>query len=285
MNEEIKTTAANGKLSTIFLVVLGLHVAVIVAFIAYNLLRGNTPSEAEVAEVPEMEQPAAVAEETVMPAQLEPTLETAEVPTLAESNEVEMGGQMTMPAPNDPIYSNTGKVQPRAAEQSQVAPMVTEVVKTNAATMAAGSYTVKKGDSLAKIARIHGTTVAELRSLNGISGDMIKIGQTLNVPGAGAGLASGSSTAVQIPSATVVKAPAVVKTGFSEYTVAAGDTLWKIAKSFNTEPSTIAKINGITDPSKLKVGSTIKVPTSASQEAAVPKAEPVRTEVQKRTWP
>jgi LysM repeat protein len=45
------------------------------------------------------------------------------------------------------------------------------------------SYVVVAGDSLAAIARRHGTTVAQLRELNDIEGSVIHIGQSLRVPG------------------------------------------------------------------------------------------------------
>jgi LysM repeat protein len=45
------------------------------------------------------------------------------------------------------------------------------------------SYVVVAGDSLAAIARRHGTTIAQLRELNGIEGSVIHIGQSLRVPG------------------------------------------------------------------------------------------------------
>ena len=44
-------------------------------------------------------------------------------------------------------------------------------------------YQVVSGDSLASIARRHGTTVDELRKLNGIDGSLIRVGQSLKVPG------------------------------------------------------------------------------------------------------
>lgn len=44
-------------------------------------------------------------------------------------------------------------------------------------------YKVVSGDNLASIARRHGTTVDELRRLNGIEGSLIRVGQELKVPG------------------------------------------------------------------------------------------------------
>jgi len=44
------------------------------------------------------------------------------------------------------------------------------------------SVTVKSGDTLTAIARRNGTSVAALKSSNGLTSDMIKIGQRLNLP-------------------------------------------------------------------------------------------------------
>lgn len=51
-----------------------------------------------------------------------------------------------------------------------------------AAAAAGGAYVVKSGDTLTRIARQHGTTVAALRSLNGLKTSQVKIGQKLKVP-------------------------------------------------------------------------------------------------------
>lgn len=46
-------------------------------------------------------------------------------------------------------------------------------------------YIVRRGDSLIAIAGRTGTTVPQLRVVNGISGDMIRVGQTLKIPSDG----------------------------------------------------------------------------------------------------
>ena len=43
-------------------------------------------------------------------------------------------------------------------------------------------YTVKKGDSLGRIASKHGIGLSSLRRANGISGDLIRPGQVLTIP-------------------------------------------------------------------------------------------------------
>jgi LysM repeat protein len=59
-----------------------------------------------------------------------------------------------------------------------------------------GSYTVRPGDTLAKIAAANGTTVVALMQANGIQNpDLIRSGQVLVVPGAGAAAATAKPAA------------------------------------------------------------------------------------------
>lgn len=53
-----------------------------------------------------------------------------------------------------------------------------------------GTYKVQKGDSLSRIAVRTGTPVAELKKLNNLSSDMIKVGQELKVSGSAASTAA-----------------------------------------------------------------------------------------------
>ena len=43
-------------------------------------------------------------------------------------------------------------------------------------------YTVRVGDTLWELSRRYGTTVEAIRELNGLTSDMIYIGQTLLIP-------------------------------------------------------------------------------------------------------
>lgn len=45
-----------------------------------------------------------------------------------------------------------------------------------------GSYTIQKGDTLSAIARKHNTTVAKIKSANGMSGDFLREGKPLKIP-------------------------------------------------------------------------------------------------------
>ena len=44
------------------------------------------------------------------------------------------------------------------------------------------SYTIRRGDTLSEIARRKGVDIRELRSLNNLNGDTIRVGQTLRIP-------------------------------------------------------------------------------------------------------
>lgn len=48
-----------------------------------------------------------------------------------------------------------------------------------------GTYTIQKGDTLSEIAIAAGVSIDSLRELNGIKGDMIRAGETLDIPAGG----------------------------------------------------------------------------------------------------
>jgi len=56
--------------------------------------------------------------------------------------------------------------------------------KTEHAVLASASYQVRSGDSLWTIAQDHGTTVSQLKQINGLKGSRIYAGQVLEVPSA-----------------------------------------------------------------------------------------------------
>ncbi len=90
-------------------------------------------------------------------------------------------------------------------------------------------YQVRAGDTLTRIARSCATTVNALQAANGLTGDLIFVGQVLQIPGGSAI----SSTATS-PSACA-----------SPFTVRAGDTLTRIALRCATTVQAIQIANGI----------------------------------------
>ena len=98
------------------------------------------------------------------------------------------------------------------------------------------TYTVKKGDTLSKIASKYGTTYQKLATYNGIANpSAIRAGQIIRIP------ESGSRT----------------------YTVKAGDSLWSVATAQLGDGSRyneIKTLNGLTS-STIHTGQTLKLPT------------------------
>lgn len=103
------------------------------------------------------------------------------------------------------------------------------------------TYTVKNGDSLWKIANQYGITVNELKSANGLTGDNLQVGQTLKIPSENGGIVTSDNT----------------------YTVKNGDSLWSIARTYNTTIDTLRRLNNLTSDI-LRIGQVLKVPSSES---------------------
>ena len=66
-------------------------------------------------------------------------------------------------------------------DQKLIVP-TTNTSNTQTVPTSQSTYIVKNGDTLGSIALIHGISVADLKRANNLSGDMIRIGQQLQVP-------------------------------------------------------------------------------------------------------
>lgn len=97
-------------------------------------------------------------------------------------------------------------------------------------------YTVRSGDTLWILSQRYGTTVNEIRSLNGLTSDILRIGQVLRIP-----------TPASYP--------------YFEYTVRSGDTLWVLAQRFGTTVAAIKSLNGLTSD-LLSIGQVLLIPES-----------------------
>ncbi|MDE5818999.1 MAG: LysM peptidoglycan-binding domain-containing protein [Lachnospiraceae bacterium] len=104
-------------------------------------------------------------------------------------------------------------------------------------------YVVRSGDTLWRLAQRFNTTVDAIKSLNGLTGDNLSIGQVLRIPTAGT---SGGS--------------------YFEYTVRSGDTLWQLAQRYNTTVDAIQNLNGLSG-SNLNIGQVLKIPSAGATPA------------------
>jgi LysM repeat protein len=134
---------------------------------------------------------------------------------------------------------------------------------TGGAAATGGTYVVRWGDTLSRIAVRYGVTVRSLVAANGLSStNVIYAGQRLIIPGAG------GNTAASAPASGTQEAPPASGT----YVVRPGDTLTKIAQRFGTTANALARLNGIANPSAIYTGQVLRLsgatPVSASGSAA-----------------
>lgn len=95
------------------------------------------------------------------------------------------------------------------------------------------NYTVQAGDSLWLIAQRYGTTVDAIKQANGLTSNVLQIGQILRVP--------------------------VAQSPYVEYTVRAGDTLWDLSRRYGTTVEDIMRANGLIS-TVLQIGQVLRIP-------------------------
>jgi len=117
------------------------------------------------------------------------------------------------------------------------------------------NYIVKKGDNLYNIAKQYNTTVPELKSYNNLTSDNLNIGQVIKIP---------ETTSIITPSEDEV-----INEG-SVYVVQKGDTLYSIAKKFNTTVDNLKNINSIIGD-VLSIGMNLLIPGSTLTDIIVHK--------------
>lgn len=95
-------------------------------------------------------------------------------------------------------------------------------------------YVVQPGDTLWLLSQRYGTTVDAIKSLNGLTGSMLYIGQVLKIP-----------------------ADSIVP--YIEYTVRVGDTLWELSRRYGTTVEAIRELNRLTSD-MIYIGQTLLIP-------------------------
>lgn len=122
----------------------------------------------------------------------------------------------------------------------------------------AASYTVKPGDSLAKIARRHSCTVQELAKTNGLKlSSVIHPGQTLKLPVKDS--TAGGTAAVPADSSHIIQP---------------GETLTAVSRRYKIPLDTLLAANPGINPKALKVGQKIRLAAAAQPKPETPPPTP-----------
>lgn len=148
---------------------------------------------------------------------------------------------------------------------SRVRKEANDFLCTNTAATYAGWKPVtiaKNGDSLEKISKRSQISLAMLKSVNPGLGKL-KAGQTILAP-ANIKLSPRSSQIIQ--TARNTKAPATGKAAGS-HVLKNNETLYAVAKKYNTSVAALTTHNGIKDPAKIKSGHVLSIPASAKPAA------------------
>lgn len=112
---------------------------------------------------------------------------------------------------------------------------------SEASTVCAQYHTVQRGETFYRISRNYGMTVNQLQALNSLANiSKIYAGQVLCVK-------------------SEVAAP-----GTTTYTVAQGDTLYKIARKFGINVQVLAQANGIRNANVIYIGQVLVIPDVTS---------------------
>ena len=151
------------------------------------------------------------------------------------------------------------------------------------------TYKVKKGDSLSKIAYLHGVRTRDLAACNNIPANamnMIRIGQVLTIPEGGVynesrkAKPSTKKSAVKPGKKAARKGkksakPAAALPADGIYVVKSGDSLDRIGRRYGVSARAIAKENNIALTKVLQIGDKLRIPgkAAATAEPAIPASD------------
>ena len=110
------------------------------------------------------------------------------------------------------------------------------------------SYTVRRGDSLGKIATNHRVSLSSLKQNNRLRSNIIHPGQILFIPN---GKAASTTDFQSSGTATV-------------HVVARGDSLWEISKRYRISMASLSSFNGLAKNPTLVPGQQIRIPAAGS---------------------
>lgn len=138
----------------------------------------------------------------------------------------------------------------------------------------AARYTVRSGDTLSTIAARVGVSVAALQAANGLTGSVIRAGQTLRVPAGGARSATAPAS---------VPPGMEIRTLYTYVRMRPGDTPETVAAKYHLTPDALRRLNRLSSRAEIWPGRKLLVPSRVPvPKPPAPRGQPV---TRKRLWP
>lgn len=182
------------------------------------------------------------------------------------------------PAPMTPMVTETAApaAQPATAAPVETFQPMTGVTSSggvgSVAAAGNGTYTVKAGDTLGKIANAHGVSLSAMLKANNMdlkSARRLRIGQKLVIPTSTRPVRKNSA---RRNGKTVRSSSAAAVAADGTYTVKAGDTLGGIARRLKVKTADLQKANNLSDAQvrRLQIGQKLVVPGKGAATAQAP---------------
>ncbi|WP_457642569.1 LysM peptidoglycan-binding domain-containing protein [Persephonella sp.] len=128
-------------------------------------------------------------------------------------------------------------------------------VKKDIETYCALKHKVRPGDTLITIAKKYRVWVKDIRKLNNLQNDVLRVGQVLCIK-----RGTKKKETKKTKSGVIVKQKKIVKKKIITYKVRSGDSLARIAKKYGTTVKEIVRLNNLKKPYIIYPGQRLKVP-------------------------
>lgn len=208
--------------------------------------------------------------------------ELIELNNIKDPNKIRVGQTLVLPDYAKPLPAGA-----KVKSESRSTPKKTTEVESVKVPEGRAIHVVVPGDNLSKIAKKYGVKISDLRTANKLSGDLIRVGQKLIIPGKGTTVKESKSGAVPAvapslapvsaaPASTMLDAPVQQQTipplktpGTGATTdqpftfcVQEGDTWESVARLFLVDVNELMALNNATDPNQpLPVGRRLLIPS------------------------
>lgn len=181
--------------------------------------------------------------------------------------------------PAEPQTRPVAAPQTRKPEAPTYQPMASVASKpistpsTASSSAADGTYEVKAGDTVGKIAQQYGVSVSAMLKANNLdlqSARRLRIGQKLVIPGKDSSAAPQKSTTSAGTKKTSTAPATATLAADGTYVIKAGDTLGKIARQLGVKTADLQKANNLTDAQtrRLQIGQKLVVPGKSTKSAS-----------------